>query len=213
MEDIKTALIDRFGKQYVTDFSWKEEEHIDLLKVDIQTRNHYRLIMTNGMSNYKMPIPGHLEAIQNRVHNELFFCLPEYWNLEDKEDPNANWPMQIIQKLAINVLENKTWYGPGHTIANGNPLKSISTTMKEEYFMLMDPIYFEEYLQPMKVGEKEVHFLAIVPIFQQEYDNIIYKGHHKWLRKFRSRNGDEILDDYRKSIHASRFLRIINGRK
>src|SRR5690554_3208085 len=133
MSDLKEVLSKRFGAHRVKDYVRNEDDYIDLLKIDIETTYPVTVFMTNGMSNYKMPVN---ERYAGREFNEIYFCLPGYWKIEDRDNPNMNWPFEVIQKLAKNVIEKETWYGPGHTITNGNPAKEISETMKQEYFLL-----------------------------------------------------------------------------
>ncbi|RFC55554.1 suppressor of fused domain protein [Brumimicrobium aurantiacum] len=204
MSELKKALSNRFGEHRVHDYIESEDRYIDLLQIDLEKKFPVTIICTHGLSDYEMPV---IERYKDRKFTELFFCLPGYWDLNDKENPNMMWPLEVIQKLTKNVIENKTWYGPGHTIANGNPSVEISETMKQDHFLLADPIEFEDYLAPINIDGKTVHFLAIIPLFHKEYEQKTHKGYRKWIKKFRSRNGNEILDDYRKSIYKSRWKR------
>lgn len=202
MSELKSKLEKRFGQNQVNDFSSGEDDYIHLLDIDVDTKQFpMRVIMTNGLSEYKMPVP---ERYKEWEATEIFFCLPSYWDLEDKENTRMNWPLEIIQRLVKNVIDNQTWYGPGHTIANGNPPKAISDTMKQEYFLLSKPIVLEDYLQPLLVNDKEVHFLAIIPLFTQEFERKTNQGYYKWIKKYRLKNGNEVLDDFRRSIHKKR---------
>ncbi len=199
MSELKNQLDKRFGKNQVNEFPLGGDEYIHLLDIDVTTRqNQMRIIMTDGLSDYKMPVPKRYKAWEA---TEIYFCLPSYWDIKDYENPQMNWPLEIVQRLVKNVIENQTWYGPGHTIAHGNPPKPISKTMKQSYFMLSEPIALEDHLQPLEVKDKEVHFLAIIPLFSQEFDRKRSQGYQKWIRKFRIKNGTEVLDDYRKSIY------------
>ncbi|HLV42850.1 MAG TPA: suppressor of fused domain protein [Brumimicrobium sp.] len=202
MSELKTALEKRFGEHRVSDYPAQDGDYINLLKIDVEKKFPLTIISTNGISDYEMPVH---EMYKGREHTELFFCLPGYWDLEDKENPNYNWVLKVIQKLAKNVIENESWYAPGHTIGNGNPLTPISETMKQENFILADPIILEDFLAPLQIGEKEVYFLAVIPIFDKEIERKLHQGYPKWIKKFRSRNGNEILDDYRYSIYKSRW--------
>lgn len=202
MSELKTALIKRFGERRVSDYPTNSDDYINLLKIEIEANIPLTVILTNGMSDYEMPVP---ESCKGKEFNEIYFCLPSYWDLNDKENPNVNWPLKMIQKLARNVIENKTWYGPGHTIANGNPSTAISETMLQDHFLLATPIALEDYLQPIEIDNKIIRFLAIVPVFHQEFEQKMSKGYSKWIIKYRSRNGNEILDDFRQSIHKSRW--------
>src|SRR5690554_465934 len=204
MSDLKIALEKRFGAHRVNDYPTSDKGYIDLLKIDIEKKFPMTIISTNGLSAYEMPVP---ERYKTRKHTELFFCLPGYWDLEDKENANMNWPIEIIQKLAKNLIEGETWYGPGHTIANGNPSHQISETMKQEYLLLTDPIELEDFFAPININGVETFFLAIIPLFHKEYEQKMHSGYPKWIKKFRGRNGNEILDDYRTSIYKSRWKR------
>lgn len=204
MDSLISALEQRFGENRVKEFTDYGEGYISLLQIDIQTQHSLRVLMTNGISDYQMPIPEHLTSVKDRVFTEIFFCIPSYWELSDKDNPNRNWPIKVLQKLAKNLLGNKTWYGPGHTIANGNPTQPISDLMQQEYFLLTDPIHLENHLAPLTIGDKTIHFLAVIPLFNKEYDQLVYKAYPKWIRKYRNRNGNEILDDF-KTESSSKF--------
>lgn len=200
MSSLKTALSKRFGAHRVSDYPISDEDYIDLLKLELETKFPLTVLMTNGMSNYTMPVNEHYKG---KEHNEIYFCLPSYWDLED---PNMRWPLELMQRLAKNVIENKTWYGAGHTIANGNPAMPLSDTVQQEYLLLTDPIALEDYLQPLQLADKTVHFLAIVPVFYDEYECKVYKGYPKWIRRYRSRNYTEIVDEHRQSLHKKRWF-------
>ena len=204
MSELKTALEQRFGAHRVSDYPTGNEDYIDLLKVEVEKKFPLTIICTNGLSAYEMPVP---ERYKDRKHTELFFCLPGYWDLDDVENENMTWPLKVIQKLAKNLIENETWYGPGHTIANGNPSKQISETMKQDYFLLADPIDLEDFFAPLKINGLDIYFLAVIPLFHKEYEQKSHQGYPKWIKKFRGREGSEILDDYRKSIYKSRWLK------
>jgi hypothetical protein len=204
MSELKSALEQRFGAHRVSDYPIGEDDYIDLLKIEVEKKFPLTIICTNGLSTYDMPVN---ERYQDRKHTEIFFCLPGYWDLNDVENENMMWPLKVIQKLTKNVIEGETWYGPGHTVANGNPSTSISATMKQDYLLLADPIELEYFFAPIIINGVEVHFLAIIPIFHKEYEQKTHQGYRKWIKKFRGRNGDEILDDYRTSIYKSRWFR------
>ena len=204
MSDLKTALEERFGAHRVSDYPIGENDYIDLLKIDVEKKFPLTIICTNGLSNYEMPV---IERYKDKKHTELFFCLPGYWDLTDVENENMMWPLKVIQKLTENVIEGETWYGPGHTIANGNPTTKISETMMQDNFLLAEPIELEDYFAPMIINGVTVHFLAIIPIFHKEYEQKVHQGYPKWIKKFRNRNGNEILDDYRRSIYKSRWFK------
>ncbi|MEX1191969.1 MAG: suppressor of fused domain protein [Brumimicrobium sp.] len=202
MSELKKALQKRLGEHRVHSLETKTSDYIDLLLLDIETKIPIKVLITDGLSKYEMPVP---ERYKERVFNEIFFALPSYWELDEVDNPNMQWPLKQIQKLAEHVVEKETWYGPGHTFTNGNPAESFSENMKQNHLLLSTPISLEEILQPIEIEGKTVYFLAIIPLFEEEFDRKMSKGYFKFIRQFRARNGDEILDDFRSSIFKSRW--------
>mgnify|MGYP005818832081 FL=1 len=202
MSELRKALELKIGEHRVHSFNSSLEDYIDLLLLDIETKIPMKILMTDGLSDYKMPVP---ERYAGREFSEIYFALPSYWEIEEKDNPLMRWPIDQIQKLAKHVIENETWYGPGHTFSNGNPPVALSENMNQNHLILIDPILLEDLFQPLSLEDKTVHFLAIVPLFEDEFDRKMNSGYFKFIRKFRSKNGNEVLDDYRTSIYRSRF--------
>jgi hypothetical protein len=202
MSNLSKAIAAKIGEHRVHELPDESGNNVDLLLLEIESKVPIRLLMTDGLSNYKMPVP---QRYEDRAYNELYFAIPSYWELDDLSNPNMNWPIEKIKKLTNHVIEHQTWYGPGHTFSNGNPPEPFSENMKQTYLLLADPIMVEDILQPFGFGEKTIHFLAIIPLFEEEFLRKQHIGHLKFIRKYRSRNGTELLDDYRESIFKSRW--------
>lgn len=202
MTELQKALGERIGEHRVHELPDDCGNEIDLLLLDIEWKVPIQILMTDGLSNYQMPVP---EKYGDRTYNEIYFALPSYWEINDLNNPSMNWPIHKIKKLANHVIENATWYGPGHTFSNGNPSEPLSSTMKQDHFLMAEPIILEDILQPLRIGDKDVYFLAIIPLFFEEFERKQSKGYFKFIRKFRGKNGNEILDDFRESIYKSRW--------
>lgn len=202
MSELREALELKIGEHRVHSFNSGSEDYIDLLLLDIETKVPVKILITDGLSEYKMPVP---EKHKGREFNEIYFALPSYWEIEEKDNPLMRWPIDQIQKLAKHVVESETWYGPGHTFSNGNPPAQLSENMKQNHLLLTEPILLEDLLQPIIIGDKTIHFLAIVPLFEDEFDRKMSSGYIKFVRKFRAKNGNEVLDDFRTSIYKSRW--------
>jgi hypothetical protein len=97
------------------------------------------------------------------------------------------------------------WFGPGHTMPCGNPFQSLSPMMRENHFFLSDPILLADELFPFVTDNKTIHFLAIIPIFEDEMDYKQGKGTFKILKKFTQHGITEKLDDFRGSIMKSKW--------
>ena len=194
--DLKTALEQRFGAAQVKSISTANEGGKPLLLVQPQHKQQVRIV-TNGLSDYTMPVD---EANKGKEHVELYFCLPSYWDLDAVENPKMNWVILWLNTLSQFVQEKKTWFAHGHTIPAGKPPKSLSETMLQDYFLFAEPILLKNELAPLSVGEKTVHFLSIIPIFEREWKMKTTKSTFYFLRKFNEKNHSELLDDFRSTI-------------
>lgn len=199
---MKKELELRFGAENISEVSVGDGE-MPLLMIELNLGSKVRVLTTNGLHHYKMPVP---EKEIGKEFNELYFCLPSYWEPEERDNPRMNWIYYWIQRLAKYVQEKETWFGHGHTMPTGKEALPLSDTMKQNYFMLTDPILLRNELRPLKVGEKEVRFLAIVPVFEKEFIYKRGKTTRKLLKKFEANRIDEKLDDFRESVMRSRFF-------
>lgn len=201
MTKLHQALADRFGEHRVFALD-SNPDLFPLLVIDLDLKSPVTLIMTNGLSDYKMPVP---ETLSGYEFNELFFCLPSYWDWKDAENDKMNWIFPWIDKLAKYVLEKNSWFGDGHTIPCGKDLKPLSTTMLQNHFFLSYPIYLEEALMPVVLPEKNIYFLAIIPIFADEMDYKQGKGTFKFKQKLVNKGVSEKLDDFRSTVLKSKW--------
>jgi hypothetical protein len=199
MNILEQTLIERFGENNVKTHLSASENDFPLLEIKIEMRSEIIVLMTNGLSDYAMPVP---EKYKERNHAELYFCLPSYWDLTTE---NGKWVVEWIQKLAKHCIEKETWYGIGHTFPNGNPAMPLSTTMKQKYLMLNAPYFLEKELTPIISEGKTIHFLGIIPIFEDEMDYKMGKGTYKLLQKIEGKGVSELLDDYRMSCLKSKW--------
>jgi hypothetical protein len=193
---VKEELAKRFGAHRVQDVPTAEGE-MPLIMLDLELKSPVSVLMTNGLSDYKMPVP---EKMEGREYNELFFCLPSYWEWEDMDNSRTNWVFHWIQRLSKYVLENETWFGHGHTMPCGSNMESLSETMTQNHLFLSDPILLEMELAPVTVDGREINFLGIIPIFSDEMDYKQGKGTFKLMQKLRGKMVTEQLDDYRATV-------------
>lgn len=192
---MKEQLIKRFGEHRVSELPTKEGE-VPLLILDLELKSPVHVIVTNGLSDYNMPVP---EKWKGREFNELYFCLPSYWEWEDTDNPQMNWVFYWIQRLAKFVVQEKTWFGHGHTMPCGKEMNPLSSTMKQNNFMLADPMLLEREMAPVMVDGKEIHFLSIIPLYKNEIDYKQSKGTFKFMQKLVNNGITEKLDDFRGS--------------
>jgi len=77
--------------------------------------------------------------------------------------------------------------------------------MKQDHLILLNPLLLEEAMAPIQVGDTEVNFLSIVPIFSDEWDYKQSKGTVKFVRKLINKGVSEKLDDFRTSVLRSKW--------
>ena len=71
----------RFGAENISVYK-QVNDKLEILHVQLeQNNNPISLLVTSGLSNYKMPVH---EKYAGREYNELFFCIPRYWDLNEK---------------------------------------------------------------------------------------------------------------------------------
>ena len=202
MSELLEQLKLRFGEHRVSILPKEQDSEVELIKINLELRLYpVTVIMTHGLCNYEMPVPNE----QSNPHIELFACLPSYWDWEDLNNPKYAWPFEWLTKLSKHLIEKKTWFGAGHTFSNGTPPLPLSSSMKMEHLMLFEPILLEEHLSPLIVGDKTIHFLAVCPIFDDEFEYKRSKGTFKFLRKYRAKNNTELIDDFRQSVMKFKF--------
>ena len=206
MSEFYQDISSRFGTENVKTIKFNSENPelntYEFILIELQMRSKVRLLMTNNLSAYNMPV---LEKYKGKEHNELYFCLPSYWDLNDFSNENMNWVFTALFRLQKFVVEKNTWFGVGHTIPFSNPMKSISTNMKQSYFFLNNPIFLKNELTPLKKENYSINFLAVVPIFEDEFDYKLGKGTFKFQRKLANQNVTELLDDFRSSVLKSKW--------
>jgi hypothetical protein len=164
--------------------------------------NTSSVLMTNGLSDFKMPVH---EKHMGEEYNELYFLLPNYWNIEAIENPKFNWVFSWLQRLKNFAIEKKAWYGHGHTFPCGQEMQSLSTSMLQNHFILTRPIELDEDLAEIVLEDRSIGFLGVIPIFPDEMDFKQGRGTVQLFEKLRTFNVTEKLDDFRNTVLKSRW--------
>lgn len=154
-----------------------------------------QLIYTNGLSNYTQPVS---EGNEDLKHLELYFLLPEYWNLKV-----SDWPVTWMNRIAQIPQKNKTWFGVGDTIPAGNPPAYIDDKQKTSYFIISKPIQLAETFVKK---ENQPQFLAVIPIFKKEFDFKMQNSSTILFNKFKEKGYSELVDIYRTPVARKRFM-------
>ena len=176
-------------------------EGFDIVSVKHQSFKECLVLFTSGLSKVNQEVIAGSEAYTNI---ELFFCLPEYWSLE-----NSPWPLDYLKRLGDYVVAKKSWLGNGHTMPTGNPPESLEEHFKAKAFILMRPDYLKHFFGDDFISKNGFVPLAVVPIFPQELAVKIRTSHTLIFEKFEAKGVDERIDTYRKSALRKKFFGII----
>ena len=169
--------------------------------IQIKEKN-VTILMTDGLSEIDM---NTTEKTKDKRHIELFFCLPNYWEIDQLEHTEYRWVYSWLSKLKEYIRTKDQWLGDGHTIYCGESHCYLSSDLKLNHLFLIDPILLKDELPPVERNKKKVHFLSVVPIFSDEMDYKQGKGTLKLKRKLLKKGVTEKLDEYRQSSLKNRW--------
>lgn len=156
-----------------------------------------QILFTEGVSDFEQKVKEGYEEFQ-RI--ELYFCLPDYWKINEQ-----NWPVKWLNLLAQVPQKNNTWFGPGDTIPAGNPPEILSDRFPANHFMLSESIQLAEEMEAIQ-KEMEVQFLAVIPICQKEIDYKLANSATVLLARLKHKGFSEKVDMFRTSVCRKRFL-------
>jgi hypothetical protein len=197
---LEKELKNRFKE--VSTLSRNGEDYFFISKPNGKSCN---VLITSGLHQYRMSE----ETLDNsKSHKELYFLLPEYWDISHLDNAVQDWLFETLSKLKQYVIDNKTWFSDGHTMHANSEGKMLSKEMKQTYLMLTDPIFLQVELAPISVDSKQVGFLGVLPIFKNEFQHKQAFGTQKLMLLFERYQVTERLDEYRTNLVKSRWRRI-----
>jgi hypothetical protein len=172
--------------------------HVDVYRIDPREQYDFYTLVTVGMSALPMHTPP---SVKSRFM-ELMISLPKTWKLDQKDfnDETNYWPVRILKELARFPFMYKTWLGFGHTIPNGNPPEPVSENSNFRGLLLLPSLMFKKSWK-CKVGLfKEVNFLAVHPLYENEMNHKVEYGVDSLLDKFDEYKVTEVTDINRPEI-------------
>lgn len=146
-------------------------------------QRNYGMLITSGMSAYPMMGPGMAEP----TCAELFMLLSPEWSLPLKivKKDESYWPIDYLFRTAKYVHGNRQWFSIGHTFGNGDPPKPFANNTELCAFLFKFP--YKE-LPPtfceLKIGNKPIYFLQLMPIYREEMEYIINNGPEEFTTRF-----------------------------
>jgi len=200
MNSFEQILKTRFPNQQITSITFGDEL---LFLVDFTKEKGVKVLLTSSFHSYQMPVP---EKLQGYDYGELYFCVPEYWDLTKIETPEVRWMFEWLTRITAYTIKNNTWLGDGHTYNCTKYGKQLSTSMRQDHLFISCPDYLEEELKPIEMENKTIYFWALIPIFGDEMDFKQGKGTVKLKKKFLLKGVTEKLDAFRQSCLKNRWL-------
>ncbi len=134
--------------------------HVDIAVVEPNERFDGYTLVTMGMGARRMNIPD--DAPESLAYVELAAYLPKDWNLKSGEE-SWYWPIRWLKLLARLPLNEDSWLGAGHTVANGGPFAEDTAL---DSVLLIDAIApGNELVLP---GGRKINFYTMVPLYEEE---------------------------------------------
>lgn len=178
--------------------------HIDVHHVAPGEDRPFHTLVTSGMSDLPMTtpdpeVPRYLELVIN---------LPPDWKMtqEDWQDEAWYWPIRQLKYLARFPHKLDTFLGWGHTIPNGDPAEPYADNTELNCIIILPQLsHPDEFDQLVIDDDKTIHFMGIVPLYQEETDLKLRKGTEALLEKLEKHGVTDVLDIARVNTAKKRF--------
>ena len=122
---------------------------------------------------------------------------------DEAEEERFNWPLFWLETLARAPHQYGTWFGPGHTIPNGDPPEPLGEGVDFRCAMLRNPVTTPAGFAALTTRKKTIHFYAFVPIYRDEMDFALSEGHEALAARLDAAGVTELLDVRRPSVCRS----------
>lgn len=190
----------RFGKPRMF---WQENEaesptiHVVAYAPSQERDRDYYTIVTSGMSDSRMPIPGDVDPSLARAEL-LLYALPTD---VEPNPPHPPWFVSVLHALAHMPWRFNTWLGESHTIPNGDPPAPFVEGSPLTTALLLPPIFEPpEFANGLLLAGEPVHFLWLGFITTSECDFKLKDGYEALMRKFEEANFPHVVIPHRSSV-------------
>lgn len=183
--------------------------HIDVHVVPPTQDRNFTVLVTSGMSDKPMNSP-----FPEARYAEVVALLPPDWKLDQGsfEDENNYWPIRQLKGIARFPHEFNTWMWATHTIPNGDPPEPYAANTGFCCILLYYPLSLPEGFHRLKINEeKEINFLALIPLYKDEMNFKLQNGIEALLDKFDAKQVTEVFDILRPSCVKRSGLRGLFG--
>jgi len=162
-------------------------------------------LVTSGMSDLPMAVPPEAGAPR---FLELMISLPADWRISEEslQDERWYWPIRLLKVLARLPHKHDTWLGYGHSMPNGYPPEPFAPGVAFCGALLLPPLSVPPEFYKLKIDEeKEITFLAVVPLFAGEMDLKLRRGSDALLDLFDRHDIGDVVDIGRRDVSKRRW--------
>jgi hypothetical protein len=179
--------------------------HIDVHVVKADDDFPFWRLVTSGMSDLPMTTPADTDVAR---YVELMVTLPGDWKLDQEslEDPSWYWPVRLVKYLARFPHKHATWLGWGHTVPNGDPAEPYAPNTRLSGAIILPSVSVPDEFNRLTIdAAKTIHFLAVVPLYEEEMNFKLRSGTDELLDKFADADVSDIIDPKRRNVCKKRF--------
>lgn len=157
--------------------------HIDVYVHPPTEQRPITTLVTGGMSDHAMPIPGNGPA---SPRCELLLYVEQAEELH----------IQLLRFLASMPYQQKTWFSYGSTVNNGNPPQPIFEGSVLDHYVFMFPIVGNdfEFDQSVSLEGSPLQLLHVEPITAKERQFIIDRGMDDFLGLLEKKQHSPVLN-------------------
>lgn len=161
-------------------------------------------LVTTGMSDAPMPVPGDVDAPR---YLELMVTLPERWKLDPESRTHERWywPVRLLKTLARFPREHDTWLGWGHTVPNGDPPRAFAPGTQLCGVIIAPSLLVPVEFYQLDNGGHPVGFFSAIPLYKEELDLKLREGMEAVLSRLLHYDINDVIEPRRRNA-AKRFL-------
>lgn len=153
--------------------------------------NDFVTLVTTGMSDGPMEYSDTDSVFK---YAELLIKLPASWLMEKEnmKDQNHYWPLEWLRKVAHIPHIYDGWMEEGVILPNGEPPQPFASNTKLSSIMICRSQ--ESRLNNVLTEQENIHIYTLVPIYKEERNLALEKGHEYLLKRMNEKGISDVLD-------------------
>ncbi|MDO7487573.1 suppressor of fused domain protein [Peribacillus frigoritolerans] len=154
-------------------------------------------LVTTGMSDQPMDYSDKESVFK---YAELLLKLPSSWLIENEnmKDQNHYWPLGWLRKVAHIPHIYDGWLEEGVILPNGEPPQPFASNTKLSCIMVCRPK--ESEMDNVYTKQGNIHIYTLVPIYEEERNLALEKGHEYLLKRMSEKGISDVLDIHRVNV-------------